>query len=55
MTGSDIHPNALLREAGWICWYNYTTIRAKRKAADLKVCRFLNCQSKSSKLVPRHY
>ena len=22
---SNIHPNALLREAGWICWYYFTT------------------------------
>lgn len=30
---SNIHPVVLLREAGWICWYYYTTIRAKRKAS----------------------
>lgn len=40
LTCSDIHPVALLREAGWICWDYYTTNRAKRKAADPKACRF---------------
>ena len=37
---SNIRPNALLREARWICRDNYTTNRAKRKAADPKACRF---------------
>lgn len=42
LTGSDIRPNALLREAGRIYWDYYTTICAKRKAASSGIaCRFV--------------
>ena len=43
---ANIHPNALLREAGWICWCYYTTIRAKRKVAGPKACHFWKPEKK---------
>ena len=45
-TVSNIRPNALLREAGWICWCYYTTIRAKRKVAGPKACHFWKPEKK---------